>query len=73
MGIPTITAAATLKTYHLYQVWDLQLLGIALLGASVAFLTGLGAIFFMMRWLYTGTFLPFVIYRIVLGVILLSQ
>jgi undecaprenyl-diphosphatase len=36
-----------------------------------SFLFSLVAIIFMMKWLRTKTFVPFVIYRIILGVMLL--
>lgn len=37
----------------------------------VAFVVGLAVISFLMRWLSSRTFLPFVIYRIVLGIVVL--
>ncbi|MGL4426991.1 MAG: undecaprenyl-diphosphate phosphatase [Alphaproteobacteria bacterium] len=71
MAIPTILAAGTLKTYQCIQAGDSHLLQQGLLGGAIAFVTGLCAISWMMRWLRQGSFLPFVIYRICLGIILL--
>jgi undecaprenyl-diphosphatase len=41
------------------------------LATVIAFGVGLGVIAFLMRWISTRSFLPFVIYRIVLGIVLL--
>ena len=41
------------------------------LATVIAFGVGLGVIAFLMKWISTRSFLPFVIYRIVLGAVLL--
>lgn len=41
------------------------------LATVIAFAVGLGVIAFLMRWLQTKSFLPFVIYRLVLGTLLI--
>lgn len=71
MAIPAITAAVTLKGYQCYSTCDGAFVQQALLAASIAFGSGLVAISFMMRWLRKHGFLLFVIYRIVLGIVLL--
>jgi undecaprenyl-diphosphatase len=71
MSIPTITAAGTLKGYQLFKYGDLSMINDALLMASFSFMFGVGAIAFMMRWLRKSTLTPFVIYRVVLGILLL--
>lgn len=38
---------------------------------AVAFIVGLGVIAFLMRYLQRGSFLPFVIYRLLLGIVLM--
>ena len=42
-----------------------------LVATFVAFVVGFGVIAFLMRWLNTKSFLPFVIYRILLGMVLI--
>lgn len=71
MSIPTITAAGTLKGYQLFKSGDLSMINDALLMASFSFIFGIGAIAFMMRWLRRSTLTPFVVYRVILGIILL--
>lgn len=71
MAIPAITAAATLKGYQCVQKGDWVFLQQALVGVGVSFISGLLAISFMMHWLRQYGFLPFVLYRIVLGATLL--
>jgi undecaprenyl-diphosphatase len=42
------------------------------LATAIAFLVALGVIGFLMRWISTRSFLPFVIYRITLGTVILA-
>jgi undecaprenyl-diphosphatase len=71
MSIPTILAAATLASYEIYKEGDLALQYDAVLAAGLAFVTALIAIAVMMRWLMHATFMPFVVYRVILGIGLL--
>lgn len=71
MSIPTILAAATLASYEIYKEGDLALQYDAVLAACLAFATALIAIAVMMRWLMHATFMPFVVYRVILGIGLL--
>jgi len=71
MSIPTITAAGTLKGYHLFKSGDLSMANDAAIMAAFSFVFGLMAIAFMMNWLQKATLTPFVIYRILLGLFLL--
>ncbi len=45
--------------------------GQTILATVIAFFVGLGAIAFLLRWLTTRTYTPFVIYRVVLGLVVL--
>jgi undecaprenyl-diphosphatase len=45
--------------------------GQTILATGIAFFVGLGVIALLLRWLTTRTYTPFVIYRIVLGVVVL--
>ncbi|MFN3826082.1 MAG: undecaprenyl-diphosphate phosphatase [Micavibrio sp.] len=44
----------------------------AAIGAAVAFVAALGAVHFLMKWLTSHSFMPFVIYRVLLGILLLG-
>lgn len=71
LSIPAIAGAGGLKGWELYGSGNLVLGLEALLGAAVAFLFALIAIFLMMGWLRRAGFTPFVIYRVLLGGLLL--
>ena len=71
LSIPTILGAGTLAGIDLYQAGDVQLEHDALIGGLLAFGSAWLAILLMMRWLKHATFLPFVIYRLALGAVLL--
>lgn len=71
MAIPTMTAAGTLKGYQLFKANDLSMANDAALMAGFSCLFGFCAIAFMMRWLQKSTLTPFVVYRILLGLVLL--
>lgn len=72
LSIPAIIAAATLTCYKVIQTNQGEIFKDAALGAAFSLVAGLMAIHFMMRWLKNSSFAPFVIYRIALGVFLLT-
>jgi undecaprenyl-diphosphatase len=72
LSIPTITAAGALEGFVLYQQGNAALTGAAVTGMALSFVTALAAIALMMAWLRRATFRPFVVYRVILGVILLA-
>lgn len=72
MSIPTLIAAGALEGYALHQRSDAVLTGAALTGVALSFITALAAITLMMAWLRRATFKPFVVYRVILGIILLA-
>ncbi|MHA1538239.1 MAG: undecaprenyl-diphosphate phosphatase [Alphaproteobacteria bacterium] len=72
MSIPVILAAGLLKGYKIYKAEDVQLGLDALIGGAIAFVAALIAIAAMMSWLKKASFTPFVIYRIILGFVLLA-
>ncbi|MFQ5534471.1 MAG: undecaprenyl-diphosphate phosphatase, partial [Sphingomonadales bacterium] len=72
LSIPTILAAGSLAGLEIHQAGDAILGYDALAAAGLAFITALGAITFLMRWLERSSFTPFVIYRVVLGLALLG-
>ena len=72
LSIPVIAAAGTLKGLELYQSGNEILLKEALTAAAMSFAFALIAIALLMVWLKHASFTPFVIYRMLLGAVLLS-
>jgi undecaprenyl-diphosphatase len=72
LSMPTILGAGTLKGLELYQSGDAQLTADAFAVAGLAMVSALVAITLLMAWLRRATFTPFVVYRVVLGVLLLA-
>lgn len=70
LALPTIAGAGALAGLDLYQA-DAALGADAAIGAVLAFFAAYAAIWLMMRWLRNASFLPFVIYRVALGLVLL--
>ncbi len=71
LSIPTILAGGTLAGLELYETGDAQMTNDAIIAAILAFLSALVAIWGLMRLVNQIGFLPFVIYRAVLGIGLL--
>lgn len=67
LSIPAISGAGLLVAAELYQSGNWQNLTLMEYGIGYSFIASLAAIFVMMKWLKNYTFLPFVIYRVVLG------
>jgi undecaprenyl-diphosphatase len=72
MSIPTIAASGILLGADVAMAADLAALRDGAIAAALAFAAALVALAVMMRLLKTISFTPYVIYRIVLGVILLG-
>ena len=71
LAIPTIIGAGLLVGFELYQQNNLKEIILAIDGIIYSFIFSIVAIYVMMWWLKKSTFLPFVIYRIILGSLLL--
>jgi len=71
LSIPAIIGAATLVAFELYQQDNLQTIIEAIDGITYSFIASILAIYIVMWWLKKSTFLPFVIYRVILGTFLL--
>lgn len=70
MSIPTIIAAGTLLGLDVLKGGEA--LGLdALIGAALSFVSALAAIHFLMKWLEGASMTIFVIYRVLLGILLL--
>lgn len=71
MSIPTILASGALLTVEVISTADIATARDGALAAAFAFVAALGALTLMMRLLKSVSFTPYVIYRVVLGVVLL--
>lgn len=71
MSIPTIIAAGGLSAMEVIGTADAALAKDAAIAAIFAFLSALLALTLMMRLLRAVSFTPYVVYRVILGVILL--
>ena len=67
LSIPAILAAGCLVGYELYQQNDLIALVRSIDAIIYSFTASILAIYIVMWWLKKSTFIPFVIYRIILG------
>lgn len=72
MSIPTIIASGVLLSLDVIQQADAQLAKDGAIAAAFAFVSALLALSLMMRLLRSVSFTPYVIYRVVLGIILLA-
>lgn len=71
LSVPTILAAGALESWRLFvqgnsaEIWN------AADAVGYSFVASILVIFLMMKWLKKATFLPFVIYRVLLGLALI--
>lgn len=72
MSVPTIVASGALLSGEALMNADMGLLRDCAIAAALAFVAALLALSIMMRLLRTVSFTPYVIYRVILGVILLA-
>lgn len=71
LSIPAIAAAGALVGWQLYQQHNFTALLQSIDGITYSFISSIIAIYLVMWWLKKSTFLPFVIYRLLLGGFLL--
>lgn len=71
LAIPTILAAGVYAGYELYAGGNMQLILNAFHAIGYSFIVSILAIFVLMQWLKRWSFFPFVVYRLVLGIVLL--
>lgn len=72
LSMPTILGAGVLAGLELQRQDSAALTDAAMTAAGLAFVSALVAIAAMMAWLRRATFTPFVVYRVILGVVLLA-
>lgn len=71
ISLPVTFGAGLLGIHEIVKLGHYAELHDAALAAVGAFLSSLIAVAFLMRWLRTASFLPFVVYRVILGIALL--
>ncbi len=71
MSIPTILASGTVLGVEVASTADARAARDGAIAAAFAFVAALASLVFMMRLLKSVSFTPYVIYRVILGVILL--
>lgn len=71
LSIPTILGAGILAGKDIYESGNPLLTTDALIGAGLSFVSALITIMLLMAFLKRASFTPFVIYRIILGIVLL--
>jgi len=71
LSIPVIAAAGSLEIYRLMIAGNFAELMISLDAVFYSFIASYAVIFLMMKWLEKWTYLPFVFYRVSLGLFLL--
>lgn len=71
LSIPAIAGAGTLTGIDLWQSGDISLTRDVLVAIGLSFASALVAITLMMAWLKHAGFMPFVVYRVLLGILLL--
>ena len=72
LSIPAIAASGLWLGLNLYEMDDMAVTRGAITAAGLAFVTAILSIIVLMAWLQRSTFTPFVIYRVVLGIVILG-
>ena len=74
LALPSIAGAGALASLDLVEAGaaGAAVSKDALIGAGLAFIAAYAAIMLMMRWLRDASFKPFVIYRVILGLVILG-
>ncbi|MFN3700573.1 MAG: undecaprenyl-diphosphate phosphatase [Alphaproteobacteria bacterium] len=72
LAIVATSAVGFLGLYELYKTGDFSFGIDFFLAVTLSFIVGWVSIRFLMTWLERCTFMPFVVYRIILGLVLLS-
>lgn len=72
LSIVAISGAGVLTSFDLVETGNIDLGFDIFVAVVLSFIAGYIAISLMMQWLSKATFMPFVIYRVILGVVLLG-
>lgn len=71
LAVPVILLAGALTLFEIYRSGNMAQVAEAYSGIGYSFIFSISAIYVLMAWLKKWSFLPFVIYRILLGTLLL--
>ncbi len=71
LAIIATSAVGAAGALDLSATGDMKLIRDALLAAALTFVMALGVITFLMKWLAKFSFMPFVVYRMILGAVLI--
>ena len=71
LAMPVIFAAGCLEGYRLFLNGDGGQILLSLDAVFYSFIFSYAVIFLMMKWLKNYTYLPFVVYRVALGLLLI--
>ncbi|HCU59412.1 MAG TPA: undecaprenyl-diphosphate phosphatase [Alphaproteobacteria bacterium] len=71
LSIPVIAAAGCLEGYRLFAQGNISEILAAFDAIFYSFIASYVVIYLMMKWLQKWTYLPFVIYRVILGLLIL--
>jgi len=71
LSIPVVLAASAFSAFQISLRGEVALTYAALISAVLAFVASYATITFMMQWLRKASYMPFVIYRTMLGIGLL--
>ena len=71
LGLPAMAGAGLLSLLEVLESDAPGLMQDASIAIMMSFIAGLAAIHFMMRWLARAGLMPFVVYRVLLGILLL--
>lgn len=71
LAIVAISGAGALQGWSLIESHNVELGMNAAIAVFLSFISGLGAISLMMKWLSKATFTPFAIYRVAMGIVLI--
>ena len=71
LSIPAILGATSLELYEIIKLENYELSLNILVASLLSFIFSIISIFFMMKWISNYSFTPFVIYRVLLGCVLL--
>ena len=72
LAIPAILGASVLKGLDIFFSDNVNLGIEFLIATSISFCAALASISIMMKWLNRAGFMPFVVYRIIMGALLLA-
>ncbi len=71
LSIPTIVAAGALEIFRLWKTSSIGAIYDTFDAVGYSFIASVLVIFFMMKWVRKFSFLPFVVYRVFLGIALI--